>query len=200
LEEEHTVEFKKCTNNDLEPLLNKFVELHQSRWRYVNARGIFSDTRMKEFYADIAEQFMITDWLDFSYLAVDGEMASGEFGYVHGNKFYAATTARDIAYSEYGIGHLHHMCIIKNAIENNLHELDFLKGDEPYKFYWTKTARKYLQIIMVYRGRCPGFRVKFLNTVVRFQELRQYSLREMYYLYVLKKKEQREKRKMGLNG
>ena len=198
LKKEHNVEFQKCTADDLEDWLSKFFDLHQRRWQSVNVSGIFSNSKTKGFYRDIAVQFLKKNWLHFSYLTVDDEMVAAEYAFVYNQKFYSATAARDIRYSKYSIGHLHHMFLIKAAIENGLREFDFLKGDEPYKFYWTKSAKQYMQIVTIKKGLCPGLRLKSIHAFLRLHELRQYGLRELYSLYFMKRREEKEKKRMGL--
>ncbi len=198
LEEAHVVDFQECTVDALDARLNEFFDLHQKRWQSVNVKGVFADPRNKEFYRDIATQFLERGWLHFSCLTVDGEMASAEYGFVYGRKFYAATAARDPRYSKYSVGHLHCMFLIRETIEKGLREYDLLRGDEPYKFYWTKLARRYMQITIIRRSPCSRLRLGFVSALLRLHELRQYGLREMYYLYLIKRREKRDKKRMGL--
>ncbi len=198
LERAHSVEFQVCTAETLEDRLSKFFDLHQKRWQSVHVSGVFSDPKVREFYRDVATQFLKKKWLHFSCLTADDEMVSADYGFVYDRKHYSATAARDIRYSKYSVGHLHYMFLIKAAIENGLQEFDFLRGDEPYKFYWTKSAKRYVQLIVVRKGLCPGLRLKFIRAFLRLYELRQYSLRETYSLYLMKRREEKEKKRMGL--
>ena len=198
LEKEHSVEFQEYTADNLFDRLNEFIELHQRRWQSVSVKGVFSNPRMKEFYKDIAIRFHEKNWLHFSFLNIDGAMASGEFGYIYNGKLYGATAGRDTKYSRYSIGHLHYMFMTKDAIRRGLRELDFLKGAEPYKFYWTKTARKYMNILIINKGIFPGLRLRLVHIFLRLWEIRQYSLKEIYFLRLLKWKEEKEMRRMGL--
>ncbi len=198
LERAHSVEFQVCTAETLEESLSKFFDLHQRRWQSVNVSGIFSEPKMREFYRDIGIQFLERKWLHFSCLTADDEMVAAEYGFVHNGKFYGATIARDIRYSKYSVGHLHYIFLIKAAIENGLQEFDFLRGDEPYKFYWTKSARKYMQLVAIKKGLCPGLRLKSIRAFLRLYGLRQCSLGEHYSLYLIRRREEKEKKRMGL--
>jgi len=198
LEKEHSVEFQDYTSDNLFNRLNEFIDLHQRRWQSVNVRGIFFDSAMKEFYKDIAVKFQERNWLHFSFLDIDGVMASGEFGFIYNGKLYSTTAGRDIKYSKYSIGHLHYMFMIKGAIKKGLQELDFLKGAEPYKFYWTKLSRKYMNVFVINRGISSDLRLKLVYTFLRLWEARQYNLKESYVLRLLRLKEEKEIKKMGL--
>src|SRR4030042_3360707 len=198
LEQEHSVEFQEYTADNLFDRLNEFIDLHQRRWESVNVRGVFFNNEMKEFYRDIAIRFHEKNWLYFSFLNINGAMASGEFGYIYNDKLYGATAGRDVKYAKYSIGHLHYMFMIKDAIKRGLRELDFLKGAEPYKFYWTKSVRKYINVLVINRGVFSDLRLRLVHIFLRLWEIRQYSLKEIYFLRLLKWKEEKEMRKMGL--
>jgi CelD/BcsL family acetyltransferase involved in cellulose biosynthesis len=197
LEKRHSVGFQVCTTDTLEDSLNEFFHLHQKRWQSVNVSGIFSDPRMKEFYRDIANQFIKKNWLHFSLLTIDGGVVSARYCFLYNGRFYDAILARDIEYSYYNVGHIHTMYLIKDAIARNLREFDFLSGAEPYKFHWTKSSRKYLHIIVIKRGLCPRLRLKFLGILLRLHEIRQYGLKEIYPRYMIRRREERERKKMG---
>jgi len=198
LEKAHSVEFRDCTKGNLDDMLSRFIDLHEKRWQSANVSGVFSDPKMKGFFRDIAARFLEKGWLHFSCQFVDSETVSAEFGFIYNNKFYCATSARDVGYSEYSVGHLHQMFLIKHAIEKGLREFDFLRGVEPYKFHWTKSARKYMNVIIVNKGLCSGLRLNFIRTFLRFHEIKQYSLKEIYYLYLMKRREAKQRKEMGV--
>jgi CelD/BcsL family acetyltransferase involved in cellulose biosynthesis len=198
LEKAHRVEFRDCTGDNLESMLSRFIDLHERRWQSANVKGVFYDPKMEGFYRDIATQFVKKGWLHFSCLFVDNEVTSAEYGFIYNHKFYCVITARDIKYYDYNVGHLHLMRLIKYAIEKGLREFDFLRGDEPYKFHWTESARKYMNVIIVKKGLYPGLRLKFTHAFLRFHEAKQYSLKEIYYIYLTRRRESKERKKMGL--
>jgi CelD/BcsL family acetyltransferase involved in cellulose biosynthesis len=199
LQEEHHIEFSECTEDSLDDVLNTFVDLHQRRWQSVNIRGTFSNPKMKELYRDVARRFLARGWLHFSCLKVDGEIASAIYSYVYNGRFYAATAARDIRYSKYSIGHLHYMFLIEYAIKRDLQEFHFLQGEEPYKLRWTNSARRYSQVAAIRRGRCPGIRLKCMHVFIRAYAIKWYGLRESYHLRRIMKREDKERKMMGLD-
>lgn len=199
LEKRYEVKLQEYTSESLDEGLSKFFDLHQSRWRAVNVRGAFSNPKMKEFYRDIASQFLKNKWLYFTCLTVDNEPVSIEYGFIYNQKLYNATAARDIKYSEYSVGHLHHLFLIKDAIKRHLREFDFLRGDEPYKFYWTKSARRYIQVMIKKNGFGSGLSLKLIRLSFRLREVCQYNLREIYSLYLIKRREKKQKKQMGLD-
>jgi CelD/BcsL family acetyltransferase involved in cellulose biosynthesis len=200
LEEDHRVEFRHCEGDSLEQTLAEFFDLHQQRWRSVNVKGIFHDPRMRTFYADIARKLQDRGWLHFSRLNVDGIMAHGHFAFIYNGKFYASTAARDTSYSSYSVGHLHYMFIFQDAIRLGLRECDFLQGDEPYKSFWAKSARRYQGVTLIDGSRCPELRLALLRAFLRAYGLRRFGLRQSYRLRRLHKREERERRRMRLGS
>jgi len=198
LQEAHSVQFQECDADSIEDWLSRFFDLHQKRWQSVGVRSGFSNPEKREFYRDISNKFLQKKWLHFSCLKVDEEMVSAEFGYIYNGKLYAATAARDPRYSDYSVGHLHHMYLMRDAIARNLREVDLLRGDEPYKFYWTKSARKYMEVIVIKRGLWPALCLRFLHAFLRLCEISKYGLREIYHLYLRRRREEKEKERMGL--
>jgi len=198
LENGHTVDFKYLTTDTLEEGLKEFFDLHQARWESIGIRGVFSNPKMKDFYREIASQFIEKDWLHFSCLSVDGKMVAAGYGFVYNQKLYKVTAARDIRYSKYNIGHLHYMYELQDAIKKQLRECDLLRGDEPYKFHWTKSARKYMQIIMLEKDFWSGLRIKSLDAFLRLYVIRQHGLREHYSFYRIRRMEKKVRKSMGL--
>ena len=199
LEKQGEIQLKEYNLDTLDDGLSKFYDLHQSRWQAVNIRGVFSNPQMKEFYRDIASQFLRNNWLYFTCLTLNKEPVSIEYSFIYNQKLYNTTIGRDILYSEYGVGHLHHFFIIKEAIKRHLQEVDLLRGDEPYKFHWTKSARRYIRIILKKRSYGSRLSLRFICLCLRLSEIFQYNLKEIYSLFLIKRREKKQKEKMGRN-
>ena len=198
LEKAHSVEFRDCTEGNFESMLSRFIDLHERRWQSAHVKGVFSDPKMGAFYRDIAMKFVKRGWLHFSCLVVDSEIASAEYAFIYNHKFYCTTSARDIGYARYSVGHLHQMFLIKNAIEKGLREFDFLRGDEPYKFHWTESSRRYMNLVIGKKGFCSGLRLRLVRAFLRLHEIKQYSLKEIYYIYLMRRREARQRKEMGV--
>jgi len=120
------------------------------------------------------------------------------YGCIFKGKLYSFALARDIRYSRYGVGHLHQMHAIKDAIGRDLTEYDFLQGDEPYKFYWTKSVRRYMRITIIKGGFLSGLRLQLLRVFLRLWDVRQYSVREICAILSIRRREKEELERMGL--
>ncbi|MFC1903013.1 GNAT family N-acetyltransferase [Chloroflexota bacterium] len=195
-EEGHRVQLQQYGADSMDAALSKLFAFHRRRWESLNIPSAFSDSRIREFYGEIARQFLGKNWLYFSCLTVDDEIVSTNYYFVYNRKLYACITARDTEYSDYGIGHLHRALAIKDAIEKHLQEYDFLKGDEPYKFYWTKSARRYIEVIMLKKGFWHGLRLRFLHVIMRLGCIKHYGLRGIFSQYQINRREREERKKM----
>ncbi|MFC1979986.1 GNAT family N-acetyltransferase [Chloroflexota bacterium] len=198
LENSHTVELQEYTADSLDDGLSEFFDLHQKRWQSVDIKSIFSNPKIQEFYRDVSSHFLKRGWLHFSCLMVDNQVASAVWSFIYNRKFHATTVARDVSYAKYSVGHLHYMYLIKDAIKKQLREFDFQQGEEPYKFYWTKTARKYMSVIVIKKGFGSGLRFKCVNVFLLFRGIRQCGLIRSYRLHMSKRGWEKENKRLGL--
>jgi CelD/BcsL family acetyltransferase involved in cellulose biosynthesis len=187
-------EFAKYSNSaDLRNALQTLFELHRQRWQssYVGKKFTKSETR--NFYTDITESFSQNNWLDFSFLKLDGKPVSACWCLIYDRVFYYETIAFDPNYAEYSVGTLHLMQLIENAIKNGGRKFDFLQGAETYKAHWTQQQITNFQINMVdntFRGR---YRILLLKIFKKLDAILSRSLRENYSLYLSKKRREKER-------
>ena len=149
--------------------MNKFFDLHQKRELSIGNAGVFSDDIQKQFHLDLAKAFAAKGWLSLFFLTFNDEPVSAIYSFEYNGKIYAYLCGFDPEFSEYRPGNLAFKKLIQHAIENNLREFDFLRGDEEYKSRWKTTVRNNLE----FRYDKRGLKSKFFNWNVngRFQAL-----------------------------
>ncbi|MEM2507242.1 MAG: GNAT family N-acetyltransferase [Nitrososphaeria archaeon] len=125
----------------VEEAMNIFFKLHQKRWTTKDMPGVFSTTETKRFYVEVAKRFAEKGWLALYFLTVNDEPIAARYGFEYNNKMYFCLHGFNPDYSRYAPGHIMHLKVIENCIKKGIIECDFLKGGEPYKFYWTNTYR-----------------------------------------------------------
>jgi CelD/BcsL family acetyltransferase involved in cellulose biosynthesis len=177
------------SNSLFEKYFNDFRVLHQKRWDQFKLPSKFSDNRVIQFYRDISNRFTSHGCLDFSIMKINNTVASVVFGFIFNKKYYCYTTAFDAQYDYYGLGKIHFLHTIKESIKKELKEVDFLKGEEPYKFFWTQTSRKNFEILLSKKRYFQRFRMLIFQKFLRFHEITQRTLKENYYLYLKQKKD-----------
>ncbi|MCJ7695640.1 MAG: GNAT family N-acetyltransferase [Anaerolineaceae bacterium] len=98
------------------------------------AKKAFLTEAMREYLREIAAVTLEHKWLQLSFLTIDGEKAAAYFCFVYANKVWVYNSAWNIRYGDYSPGWVLLGHIIQWAIENGIEELDFMRGDEAYKY------------------------------------------------------------------
>lgn len=114
---------------------NQIASLHKKRWPH----SLFNETREASFLQDLVRQLELQDRAHISYLQIDGQIASAWITLVHQNKAYMYITATSKEYPEYGVGLILTHRVMQHFLEQDVNEIDFLAGDQDYKFYWSDT-------------------------------------------------------------
>ena len=150
LAEAYTVEFHICNERDsLEDLLQHFFRLHKESWRERKGQNSVLTPIFEKFHTDMAKLLFERGWLNLSFIMADNVPIASIYGAEYNKKFYYFLMGFDPEYSKYGVGQLLFKHLIKYCFDKGLQEFDFLKGDEPYKYRWTKSNRKNLRVEIV---------------------------------------------------
>ena len=148
----HKVKLKRYNEiGPVEEAMKIHFELNQKRWKSKNMLGTFNTQEVRNFYIDVAKLFADNGWLALYFLTVNDEPIAGLYSFEYDQKMLAAVSGFDPDYSRYSVGNLLFAKVIEKCIERKMKEFDFMKGDEPYKFGWTKTYRRNLGIRFVNR-------------------------------------------------
>jgi CelD/BcsL family acetyltransferase involved in cellulose biosynthesis len=123
----------------LDPLgdLDAFVELHQKRW---GSEGLFPSTAggaaSRRFFAGLFESCAPIGVLDLSFLTVGGRRIAAGVTFDDGKSIYYYNAGVNPDARELSPGVVMVACYIQRAIELGRTRLDFLRGNEPYKYEW----------------------------------------------------------------
>lgn len=116
--------------------LDAFIELHQKRW---GAEGLFPSTPGGN--ASRANFHRLFDLLDdgtirLSFLEVGGRRIAAGVWLEEGDVAYYYNAGVDLAARELSPGVVMVARFVERAIAEGKGRLDFLRGDEPYKYEW----------------------------------------------------------------
>lgn len=136
----------------VENAMNIFFELHQKRWELKKKPGVFSTQKVRDFYLEIAKVFANKGWLALYFLMVNEEPVATQLCFEYKQKMLYGLGGFDPEFSKYSVGHIITAKMIEKCIEKKIREYDFMKGDEPYKFDWTKEYRRNVYIKFVNVG------------------------------------------------
>ena len=89
---------------------------------------------METFFREMTATMAAEGMLRFYFLTFDGEAVASVMNFDVGGTLYMYNSGYDPAYSHYAVGLMSKTLLIKDAIENGRHCVDFLRGDEDYKY------------------------------------------------------------------
>ncbi len=123
---EHTQELEKIGGR-----LSEFIDLHIERWKATASPSMFRDDSSVRLYQGLIENCVPLVW---SGLYLDDELVAGHIGIVDRKSLLWYKPAYSTSHSKLSPGEILLREVIRYAIENNYHSLDFTRGDEPYKY------------------------------------------------------------------
>ena len=140
---------------ELPDALASLRRLHLIARRGEEAAAAFWHGRMTSFQQEIAARFLANGWLRFYRLQLDGRDIGLTYNFYYANKLSYYMTGYDEAWRRYGPGRQIMAYTIRRAIGEGARELDFLRGEEAYKFSWAAQSRLtlHLKIAAGSRGR-----------------------------------------------
>jgi CelD/BcsL family acetyltransferase involved in cellulose biosynthesis len=186
LERERHVELKKYdeVGFSVKEAMEVFIRLNEDRWASEGLPGSFEskEDAFRKFHMDIAVRFAEEGWLGLYFLTANDEPVSVQYDFEYGQKMYYYLGGFDPRYSDYSVGNLLKMFLLKRCIEKGLKEYDMMRGDEPYKTMWTHSYRRNFEIRLVREGLISGFYdwVTWNNTVFNLAEKLKLSLKRSY--------------------
>ncbi|MBN1855689.1 MAG: GNAT family N-acetyltransferase [Dehalococcoidia bacterium] len=197
----HDVCYETCGATEIRFGMEELYRMHQERWHSSGIRGLFADKRAREFHTSVALALGRRDLIRVYRMCIDGEPVSIHFVGVLDGVLYLIRSGRDIAWADYDVGHLHEGDCLKRAIMEGLSEADFLRGAEPYKYYWTKQYRMYNQLVV--SGRVgpvmmPVGLVWMWLRISQFLEHR-HTPRELAAILRIRRREARERKAMRVD-
>jgi CelD/BcsL family acetyltransferase involved in cellulose biosynthesis len=137
-------EFRKCFDD--------FVDIYRSRWRDVQGATYFEQPKATAFEREICRLGANDGWYRLYILYAGDVPVAGYVGYVRNNKYYAGLTGHRPDFHKYSVGTVLIGMTIADCIANGWSELDFMRGEDAYKFQWNGVKKPNYQV-RVFRGR-----------------------------------------------
>jgi CelD/BcsL family acetyltransferase involved in cellulose biosynthesis len=141
LESNRVVWHRVESAEDLGVAWNVLVDLHQRRRQSLGEPGCFASHRFYAFHREVVELLLACGQLRISWMELDGTPAAAEYHLAGADVTYAYQGGVDPARLDEEPGRLSTILCLRRAIEEGHRQLDFLRGDEPYKAHWRATPR-----------------------------------------------------------
>ncbi|MHA0857855.1 GNAT family N-acetyltransferase [Paenibacillus sp. CMAA1364] len=158
---EHQVHMKLNEVCD-DRIWDSFTALHKKRWK----RSLFNEQRVCSFYQEIISHFGVNNSAQFSYIEINGSIASAMLTFLYRDKVYLYLTSFSSEFAQYGVG----VVLLNRVMEHYLHsgvkEIDFMSGNQEYKFFWSDRVK-------------INYQIRIINHTKRTRLLKAYTFLQM---------------------
>jgi CelD/BcsL family acetyltransferase involved in cellulose biosynthesis len=130
---------------ELDPLLDRFVELHRMS---EGPKGVFMVPGMEIFFRRLGETFREDGIFRLTFIEVDGVLAAGTIGFSFEGTFSLYNSAFDRAWGNLAPGMVLVGEDIRLAIREGCRTFDLLKGDYAYKYRFGAAPRAVKRLLV----------------------------------------------------
>jgi CelD/BcsL family acetyltransferase involved in cellulose biosynthesis len=134
------------TESELQEALDDLFRLHGKRWRARGQTGVLVLPRRQKFQRALCRDLLALGWLRLWTLRCDGRAVGSLLFYFYNGRYSYFIGGFDPELSQWNIGTCLFAHVIKYAIGEGAHDLDFLKGEETYKYRLGATNRDYVTL------------------------------------------------------
>ena len=147
LEREFPVTYHLAQNGaELESGLDDLFRLHGKRWRARGQTGVLVLPRRQKFQRALCHDFLQRDWLRLWTLKCDGRAVSVLLFYFYNGRLSYFIGGFDPEMGKWSVGTCLFTRVIQSAIDEGAQDIDFLKGEESYKYRLGATDREYVTL------------------------------------------------------
>jgi CelD/BcsL family acetyltransferase involved in cellulose biosynthesis len=146
-----------------EAMLDDGFRIEAAAWKGREGTAMSSDPAVAEFYIRMAERSAELQWLQLTFLRVNGKRIAFDYVMRYGRSLYGVKIGYDPEYHTYSPGNMLLNLILQGACQTGAAEYDFLGVDDEWKFDWTRETRSH-QWLFLFRNTARGrflHRVKF---------------------------------------
>jgi CelD/BcsL family acetyltransferase involved in cellulose biosynthesis len=122
----------------LDDAMTALFELHRRRWNKRWLPGVLGGKRVQRFHRRAAREFLIRGWLRLHYILLDGDYQALLYCFAYRDRTCYYQGGFEPTLAKLSLGSVLTAASIRRAIDEDRSELDFLRGDEPYKERWTQ--------------------------------------------------------------
>ena len=129
-----------ASHDELQHAWDVLVDLHQRRRRSLGEPGCFASRLFHDFHRDVVDRLLTRQQLRMSWLELDGVPAAAEYHFTDGTTTFAYQGGVDPERLSDEPGRLSTIRCLQRAIAEGHRQIDFMRGDEPYKAHWRGSA------------------------------------------------------------
>jgi len=137
MQQKGKIELKKITDPlDIEKFLPILFEQHKQKWK----NSQYNQNSNREFYQKIAYMLNDLGYLEFTVFLFEKASIAMHFGFSFKGRYYYFKPTFDFDFAHYSPGNVLLIDLIKQAKDRDFTIFDFGKGEEAYKFRYTKNT------------------------------------------------------------
>jgi CelD/BcsL family acetyltransferase involved in cellulose biosynthesis len=186
IEKDLRVEWKRVGEDvDIGTGMLAITRLHQERMEATARGGNFRKRDYREFHRDLAERMNASGELFFWLLYSEEQPIATHYGLLSGGVYYGYQMGFSPRYQKWSPGHYMTGTVLEMLIERGAHEMNLLRGDDPWKLRWTQEKRHTVTLALVRPGlpshlswvrsnlsQPPAIALRFLMGRDSFDEIR----------------------------
>lgn len=153
---EGALRLQRADARSKDALLDGLFRLHAQRWQAVGEHGVLAQPGMREFHDDVTTELAARGALGLYGLWLEDRLIACLYGFFEARTlcFYLSGFDPDAAYLSPGtliVG-----MVIEDAIARGMTRFDFLRGSEPYKYWWGASDHGQVRVCLRWSGsRAP---------------------------------------------
>ena len=128
--------------------IDNLFDISISRVLSKNKKNVFHSKHNRMFIRTFIKNFADNKIIYLAIFRIDSNIAAYRLGFLYSGVFYAWSTSINNKYKKFSPGKLLSKEVFHNFFNRNISEIDFLRGEENYKYEWTKFARRNYRVIV----------------------------------------------------
>jgi len=116
--------------------------LHQKRWTQREGTSAFNNERSRRFHRRVATTMAENGVARIFSLQCENKTVAALYCFLYDNRLMYYQAGFDIDYENQSVGLILMGMVLQYCFEQGYKEFDFLRGQEEYKFHWTKQTRQ----------------------------------------------------------
>jgi len=138
LERRHEMEFRFNVPAERVPdVLERMFVLHAERWQAADKTGTFADERVREFFKLASVSLAEKGYLRLSTLHVDDSIVAVDYGLAYDGVHFLLQGGCSREGRQVKAGNVMQYLICRELVgDPSVHRMEFLRGDERYKYQW----------------------------------------------------------------
>ena len=111
-------------------------------------KQIFLTELMRQHLHNTARVAFENDWLQLSFFTLGGEKAAAYMSFIYDQRLWVYNSGWNLKYSEFSPGWVLLANLLKWSNDNGIHEFDFMRGGERYKYKFGGVDRYVVRAVL----------------------------------------------------